>query len=136
VGDDIVHASEKSEGKCNHPIGGSNPSPGAIRCSKNTVRNGKYTLVVAPAEYPGMRYRGRYVYEHHLLCSNCHRELHDEIRPESLAVQLRELKLSALSFLAVLEKSPRSYVRILTGFASAGSKMTVLSCRDRSTHPL
>jgi hypothetical protein len=29
------------------------------------VRNGPYTLVIAPEAYPGMRYRGRYCYEHH-----------------------------------------------------------------------
>lgn len=31
------------------------------------MRNGEYTLVVAPPDYPGMRYRGRYCYEHHLV---------------------------------------------------------------------
>jgi hypothetical protein len=28
------------------------------------MRNGPYTLIVPPAEYPGKRYRGRYAYEH------------------------------------------------------------------------
>lgn len=31
------------------------------------MKNGKYTLVKAPPEYPGKRYRGRYVYEHRLV---------------------------------------------------------------------
>jgi hypothetical protein len=31
------------------------------------MRNGLYELVVAPAAYPGKRYRGRYVYEHQLV---------------------------------------------------------------------
>lgn len=31
------------------------------------MRNGKYILVIAPEEYPGMKYRGRYCYEHHLV---------------------------------------------------------------------
>lgn len=31
------------------------------------MRNGPYELVVAPDEYPGMKYRGRYCYEHHLV---------------------------------------------------------------------
>jgi hypothetical protein len=31
------------------------------------MRNGKYTLVIAPSDYPGLRYRGRYIYEHHLV---------------------------------------------------------------------
>jgi hypothetical protein len=31
------------------------------------MRNGDYLLVVAPDEYPGKRYRGRYCYEHHLV---------------------------------------------------------------------
>lgn len=31
------------------------------------MRNGPYELVLAPDEYPGFRYRGRYVYEHHLV---------------------------------------------------------------------
>lgn len=31
------------------------------------MRNGPYELVVAPADWPGKRYRGRYCYEHHLV---------------------------------------------------------------------
>lgn len=31
------------------------------------MKCGKYTLVVAPKEYPGHKNRGRYVYEHHLV---------------------------------------------------------------------
>lgn len=31
------------------------------------MKNGPYELVKAPAEYPGKRYRDRYVYEHHLV---------------------------------------------------------------------
>lgn len=31
------------------------------------MRNGPYELVVAPGNYPGRKYRGRYVYEHHLV---------------------------------------------------------------------
>ena len=31
------------------------------------MRNGPYELVVAPNDYPGFRYRGRYCYEHHLI---------------------------------------------------------------------
>jgi hypothetical protein len=31
------------------------------------MKNGSYELVVAPAEYPGQLYRGRCVYEHHLV---------------------------------------------------------------------
>lgn len=31
------------------------------------MRNGPYELVIAPKEYPGKKYRGRYVYEHHLV---------------------------------------------------------------------
>lgn len=31
------------------------------------MKNGPYILVVAPDDYPGMKYRGRYVYEHHLV---------------------------------------------------------------------
>jgi len=31
------------------------------------MKNGPYTLVKAPDDYPGMRYRGRYVYQHHLV---------------------------------------------------------------------
>jgi hypothetical protein len=29
-----------------------------------TMRNGNYEMIVAPADWPGFRYRGRYVYEH------------------------------------------------------------------------
>ncbi len=31
------------------------------------MRNGPYILLVAPPDYPGKLYRGRYVYEHHLV---------------------------------------------------------------------
>lgn len=31
------------------------------------MRNGKYELIVAPENYPGMKYRGRYAYEHHVV---------------------------------------------------------------------
>ena len=31
------------------------------------MKNGKYELVVAPNNYPGRVYRGRYCYEHHLV---------------------------------------------------------------------
>lgn len=31
------------------------------------MRNGNYTLVIAPDNYPGKKYRGRYIYEHHLV---------------------------------------------------------------------
>ncbi len=31
------------------------------------MKNGKYILVVAPPEYPGKKYRGRYCYEHLLV---------------------------------------------------------------------
>lgn len=31
------------------------------------MRNGEYELVVAPDEYPGRKYRDRYVYEHQLV---------------------------------------------------------------------
>lgn len=31
------------------------------------MKNGKYELVVAPENYPGKKYRGRYCYEHHLV---------------------------------------------------------------------
>lgn len=32
-----------------------------------TVKNGSYELVKAPIDYPGKKYRERYVYEHHLV---------------------------------------------------------------------
>jgi uncharacterized C2H2 Zn-finger protein len=31
------------------------------------VKNGEYILVLAPEEYPGKKYRGMYIYEHHLV---------------------------------------------------------------------
>jgi hypothetical protein len=31
------------------------------------MKNGPYELVIAPADYPGPRYRDRYCYEHHLV---------------------------------------------------------------------
>lgn len=31
------------------------------------MKNGPYELVIAPGDYPGRRYRGRYCYEHHLV---------------------------------------------------------------------
>lgn len=35
------------------------------------MQNGKYELVIAPSEYPGMKYRGRYCYKHHLIFWCC-----------------------------------------------------------------
>lgn len=32
-----------------------------------SMKNGEYELVRAPVEYPGKLYRGKYVYEHHLV---------------------------------------------------------------------
>lgn len=29
------------------------------------MKNGDYLLIIAPSEYPGKKYRGRYCYEHH-----------------------------------------------------------------------
>jgi hypothetical protein len=31
------------------------------------LKNGPYELIVAPDDYPGRRYRGRYAYEHHVV---------------------------------------------------------------------
>lgn len=31
------------------------------------MKNGPYELVLAPLNFPGKKYRGRYVYEHHLV---------------------------------------------------------------------
>lgn len=31
------------------------------------MKNGEYNLVIAPEEYPGKLYRGKYCYEHHLI---------------------------------------------------------------------
>lgn len=31
------------------------------------MKNGPYEMVIALKEYPGRKYRGRYVYEHHLV---------------------------------------------------------------------
>src|SRR5579872_4769566 len=31
------------------------------------MKNGKYELVIAPEDYPGKKYRGRYAYEHHVV---------------------------------------------------------------------
>ena len=30
------------------------------------MKNGPYTLIVAPIDYPGKKYRGKYAYEHHV----------------------------------------------------------------------
>lgn len=39
------------------------------------MRNGKYELVVAPEGYPGMKYRGRYAYEHRVVYWQEHGQL-------------------------------------------------------------
>ena len=31
------------------------------------MKNGPYILVFAPDKYPGLKYRGKYIYEHHLV---------------------------------------------------------------------
>lgn len=39
------------------------------------MKNGKYILVVAPPNYQGKKYRGRYCYEHHLIWWKKHGQL-------------------------------------------------------------
>lgn len=39
------------------------------------MKNGPYTLVIAPEDYPGKKYRGRYCYEHHLVYWKKHKKL-------------------------------------------------------------
>lgn len=39
------------------------------------MRNGPYNLVVAPNDYPGKLYRGRYAYEHHVVYWRANGEL-------------------------------------------------------------
>jgi hypothetical protein len=39
------------------------------------MKNGPYELVVAPDDYPGKRYRGRYCYEHYLVWWQTHGSL-------------------------------------------------------------
>ena len=34
------------------------------------MRNGEYELIIAPNEYPGKKYRDRYIYEHHFVWWN------------------------------------------------------------------
>lgn len=41
------------------------------------MRNGPYILLKAPIDYPGKKYRGKYVYEHHLVWWKCKGELID-----------------------------------------------------------
>lgn len=43
-----------------------------LLCYSFSMRNGEYTLMVAPEEYPGKRYRDRYVYEHHVVYWQTH----------------------------------------------------------------
>jgi hypothetical protein len=31
------------------------------------MKNGPYTLIIAPVDYPGKKYRNRYAYEHHVV---------------------------------------------------------------------
>jgi hypothetical protein len=31
------------------------------------MKNGPYELVIAPADYPGKKYRGKYIYQHYLI---------------------------------------------------------------------
>ncbi|MBQ2174478.1 MAG: HNH endonuclease [Alphaproteobacteria bacterium] len=49
---------------------GSNPDAFGVRYQQEKgykMKNGDYSLVVAPDWYKGKRYRGRYCYEHHLV---------------------------------------------------------------------
>jgi len=46
--------------------------PSAPVFSESVMRNGPYELVLAPDDYPGKRYRGRYCYEHHLVFWRAH----------------------------------------------------------------
>lgn len=44
---------------------------GLLLCSLN-MKNGPYALVIAPADYPGKKYRDRYCYEHRLVFWRTH----------------------------------------------------------------
>ena len=54
--------------------------------------NGDYILVVAPPDYPGVKYRGRYCYEHRLVWWKEHNFLpkDDEIKTCSGAVYKKD----------------------------------------------
>ena len=41
------------------------------------MKNGDYNIVIAPPEYPGKKYRGRYCYEHRLVFWQTHGRLPD-----------------------------------------------------------
>ena len=63
---------EERQRTVNAPTAGSNPAPGAVDFNSSValpwlVRNGPYELVTAPENYPGTKYRGKYIYEHHLV---------------------------------------------------------------------
>jgi hypothetical protein len=86
------------------------------------MKNGPYIMVVAPADYPGARYRGRYVYEHHLVWYRSTGEL---VPPGHVVHHKDENKHNnAFDNLELKTRSEHSSEHGATGRA-----MTKLSCR-------
>jgi len=47
------------------------------------MKNGPYTLVIAPPDYPGRRYRGKYCYEHRLIFWQEHGYLPEDVHHDN-----------------------------------------------------
>jgi len=71
------------------------------------MRNGNYEMMIAPAEYPGTRYRGRYCYEHHLVWWRYAGELAvaDEKVIHHINGDMRDNRLENLQMVTVSEHS-------------------------------
>jgi HNH endonuclease len=98
------------------------------------MKNGPYELIVAPAEYPGKKYRGRYAYQHRVVYWQTHGELppivhHDneekrDNSPSNLAGKTREAHTAEHN----AERTPK--VVVTCGWC--GCSFELVPCKVRS----
>jgi hypothetical protein len=100
------------------------------------MKNGPYTLVVAPPEWPGKRYRGRYCYEHHLVFwrSTGHILLEDEnihhVNGDKRDNSAENLEVKTSSEHTKFHHVKAEYVTLSCDFC--GSKFSLLARQHRS----
>lgn len=63
------------------------------------MRNGNYELVLAPEDYPGRKYRGRYCYEHRLVVWQKTGQLPDDLVIHHINENKRDNRISNLQVL-------------------------------------
>lgn len=101
------------------------------------MKNGPYELVVAPNDFPGERYRGKYCYEHHLvfwmntghICEDgeCihHRNGH---RRDN---RFENLQLMRIDFHSALHARPLTMMKIVCAFCGRESEKEARQVRTK-----